>query len=71
VFDTMKTLPTAGTASAFVVSHELPAAKADIWSQAGAAIELANRAPASHAVRVAIALALVVAARLCWAGGAK
>jgi hypothetical protein len=71
VFDTMKTLPTAGTASAFVVSHELPATQAEIWSRAGAAIELAYRAPASHAVRVDFALALVVAARLCWAGGAQ
>jgi hypothetical protein len=53
------------------VSHELPAAKAESWSQAVVAIELAYRAPASHAARVAFALALVVAARLCWAGGAQ
>jgi len=70
MFDTTKVRPPAGTASAFVVPRELPGSQANNWSRAGAAVELAYRAPApaSHPLRVAIALDLVVAAKLCWAG---
>jgi hypothetical protein len=69
--ETLKTRPAAGVASAFVVQPGVPAPQTDIWSRAGAAIELAYRtpAPATLAVRVAIALALVVATKLFRTGG--
>jgi hypothetical protein len=69
--ETLKTRPAAGSASAFVVQSEVPSPQTDMWSQAGAAIELAYRTPvpATRAGRVAIALALVVATKLFWTGG--
>jgi hypothetical protein len=69
--ETLKTRPAAGSASAFVVQSEVPSPQTDMWSQAGAAIELAYRTPvpATRAGRVAIALALVVATKLFRTGG--
>ena len=70
MFDTTKPRAPAGSASAFVAPTELRGSGFDIWAEAGRATELAYREPApmSQAVRIAVALALVVAVKLCSAG---
>ena len=68
--DRIKPRAPAGSVSAFVAPTELRESRSDIWSEAGRAIELAYREPApmSQAARIAVALALVMAAKLCSAG---
>lgn len=67
MLDTTNPRAPAGSASAFVAQTKLQGSRSDVWSEAGRAIELAYRGPApmSQAVRIAVALALVVAAKLC------
>lgn len=73
MFDTTKPRTPAGPASAFVVPTERRASRPDIWAEAGHAIEVAygEPAPIGRALRLAIAIALVVAAKLCaaWVSG--
>jgi hypothetical protein len=73
MFDKTKPRASAGSASAFVAPTELRRSDFDIWAEAGRAIELAHRQPApiSQVVRIAVALALVMAAKLCSAGALR
>jgi hypothetical protein len=66
MFDRAKLRTVVGTASAFVLSIERRGSRCDLWADAGHAIELAyrERAPIGQAVRVAVAIALVAAAKL-------
>jgi hypothetical protein len=70
MFDTTKPQASAGSASAFVAPTGLRGSGFDISAEVGRATELAYREPApmSQAVRIAVALALVVAAKLCSGG---
>jgi hypothetical protein len=64
MFDTTKLQAGTSSVSAFIAPGKEPGF--DIWAEAGRAIELAYREPTpiSQAVRVAVAAAVVVAARL-------
>ncbi len=66
MFDTAKRRVPAGSASAFVFLTGRRSPQSDIWTEAGHAIELAHREPApiGFVVRVAIGIAVVVAAKL-------
>ena len=66
MFDRAKPRTPVGSASAFVLSSEPRGSRSDIWADAGQAIELAHRqgAPIGQAARVAVAIVLVVAAKL-------
>jgi hypothetical protein len=68
MFDTTKSLAPTHAASAFIAPTELQGL--DIWAEAGRAIELAYREPApiSQPVRAAVAVALIVVAKLGLAG---
>jgi hypothetical protein len=70
MFDITKSRAAAGSMSAFITLTELRRSGFDIWAEAGRATELAYRdpTPMSQAVRIAVALVLVVAAKLCSAG---
>lgn len=73
MFDLAKPQAPAGSASAFIAPIGLPGPGSDIWAEAGRATELAYREPApmNQAVRTAVTLALVVAAKLCLAGALR
>jgi hypothetical protein len=67
---TMKLRASINSMSAFVVPTEPRRPGSDVWAEDGSAIEQAYRAPApmSHTVRIAVALALAAAAKLCVGG---
>lgn len=70
MFDTMKPQAPAGSASTFIAPTKLWRSGFDIWAEAGRATELAYRQPTpmSQTARIAIAVALAVAAKLCSTG---
>ncbi len=70
MFHRTKLRASANSASAFLIPTGLHEPGFDSWSQAGRAIEAAHRVPApmSQAVRTAVVLALITAARICSTG---
>jgi hypothetical protein len=67
MFETTKFWTLASAASAFLSSKEPSDSRRDIWAEAGHSIELAHCGPESigAAARASVAIALIVAVKLC------